>query len=73
MSISEGRVDLYGTSITLHGSLNVLHFLKGIPHVAIGIRKRGMDPKWQRIISDSTLLLLYHLPNSFLIMEKCIL
>lgn len=43
MSISKGRVDLDGSAVTLHGTINVLHLLQSVAHVAIGVRKVGMD------------------------------
>jgi hypothetical protein len=45
VSIGECWVDLDGSSVALESSLNVLHFLKSITHVAVSIGKRWLDPK----------------------------
>jgi hypothetical protein len=44
VSISKRWVDLNGSSVALKSSLNVLHFLKGIAHVAVSICKCWLDP-----------------------------
>jgi hypothetical protein len=45
VSISKCWVDLYGSSVALESSLNILHFLKSITHVAVSICKCWLDPK----------------------------
>lgn len=52
MSISEGRIDLDGTSVALQGSLDILHFLQSISHVGIGISKCGADPKTRKCVKQ---------------------
>lgn len=43
VSISEGRVDLDGTSVALQRPLYILHLLQCVTHVGIGISKCGAD------------------------------
>ena len=45
MGIGKSWVDLYGSGVALQGSIDVLHLLQSVPHVAIGISKVGVDPE----------------------------
>ena len=52
MGIGKGRVDLDGSGIALKGSIDVLHLLQGVTHVAVCISKVGVDPERQkRVVS----------------------
>lgn len=49
MSVSKGGIDLDGTSVALESSLDILHLLEGVAHVAVQERK----PKSSVILSSS--------------------
>ena len=44
VSVRESRVELNSPSIALQSSIDVLHLLKSIAHVTVGIRKVRLDP-----------------------------
>ena len=44
MCIGKGRVDLYGSGVTLDGTRHISHLLQRVPHVAVGICKGRLDP-----------------------------
>ena len=44
VGIGKGRVYLYGSGIALQGTIDILHLLKSVAHVAIGISEVGVDP-----------------------------
>lgn len=48
VSISEGWIDLDGTSVALQSSLDILHFLQSVSHVGIGISECGADSKMEQ-------------------------
>lgn len=45
VGICKRRVNLNGTSVTLQGSLNILHLLQSVSHVRIGVSKGRTDSK----------------------------
>lgn len=45
VGICKCRVNLNGTSVTLQGSLNILHLLQSVSHVRVGIGKGRTNSK----------------------------
>lgn len=64
MSVSKRRVDLYGTRIALHGSIDVLHLFEGVAHVAVGIGKVWMDPDSFLVVAEGLLEAALHLEDA---------
>ena len=48
MGIGKGWVNLNGSGVALKGSIDVLHLLQCVPHVAVSISKVGVDPEIAR-------------------------
>ncbi len=44
MGVGEGWVDLDGSTVALHSTIDILHLLESVPHVTVGIGKVRMDP-----------------------------
>ena len=38
MGVREGRVDLYGPGVAQEGTLDVVHLLQGVAHVAVSVK-----------------------------------
>ena len=47
MGIGKGWVDLNGSGVALQGSIDVLHLLQSVTHVAVGISEVRVDPARQ--------------------------
>ncbi len=55
VSVSKGRVDLDGPAVALHGTIDVLHLLQSVAHVAIRVSKVGVDSR-----EGTNSMLLFH-------------
>ena len=81
MGVGEGGVDLDGSGVALHGTIDILHLLEGVPHVAVSICKVGMDPAHVEetglgihlidpLLKEERPLLQQHPPNGFLVVQE---
>ena len=64
MGVGEGWVNLNRPRVALHRSVHVLHFLEGVPHVAVGVRKVGVDPYGFLVVTQGLLEPTLHLQDA---------
>ena len=75
VSVCKGWVDLNSPAVALHGTIDVLHLLQSVPHVAVCISKVGVDSGGGggRIITlPSSLTQVGSLPDGFLVVDQCL-
>ena len=64
MGVGKGGVNLYRTGVALHCSVDVLHLLESVAHVAVGIGKVGVDSNVLLVVAEGLLESPLHLEDA---------
>ena len=64
MGVGKCRVYLDGPGVALHGSIDVLHLLEGVAHVAVGVCEVWVDSDGLLVVAEGLLEPTLHLEDA---------